>query len=85
MDEQRLDVWIERVRARGWVGSVCAILDMIEPLAPLAAQVLHVSHPISRIFARDFPLEILADALEAPNGVEILRKRLRDGESPSHD
>jgi len=79
MDEQQLDAWIERVRARGWVGSVCALLDVIEPLAPLAAQILHVSHPVSRVLVRDFPLEVLADVLEAPGGVDGLRKRLREG------
>jgi len=79
MDEQRLDAWIERVRARGWVGSVCALLDVIEPLAPLAAQILHVGHPMSRVFVHDFPLEALADVLESPGGVDDLRKRLREG------
>ncbi len=79
MDEQRLDAWIERIRTRGWVGSVCALLDVIEPLAPLAAQMLHVSHPVSRVLVRDFPLEILADVLESPGGVDGLRKRLREG------
>lgn len=79
MDEQRLDTWVERVRSRGWSGTVCAVLDMIEPLAPLAAQLLHVSHPVSRILAQDFPVDALADMLETQGGVDELRKRLRDG------
>ena len=79
MDEHRLDAWVVRIRARGWHGTLCAVLDMIEPLAPLAAQLLHIGHPVSRLIARDFPLEAVADALETPDGLETLRKRLRDG------
>jgi hypothetical protein len=78
MDEQQLDAWVGQIRARGWVGVICTVLDMIEPIAPLAAQLLYVGHPVSRIIARDFPLEALADALETADGVSKLRKRLRD-------
>jgi hypothetical protein len=76
MDDQQLTDWVERVRARGWTDTVCAMLDALEPLAPLAAQLLHVGHPVSRTLWREFPLHQLADVLETPGGVEALRKRL---------
>ncbi|MCU0464565.1 MAG: hypothetical protein MUF38_08325 [Anaerolineae bacterium] len=79
MDEKSLDAWVERVRARGWAGMVSAALGMVGPLAPLAAQLLHVGQPVARVLASGFPLGALADALEEPGGVEALRKRLEDG------
>ncbi|MCU0475068.1 MAG: hypothetical protein MUC99_02970 [Anaerolineae bacterium] len=78
MDEQQLDAWVQRVRGRGWAKTVCALLDALEPLAPVAAQLLHVGQPVSRWVVRDFPATALADALETPEGVERLRARLRE-------
>lgn len=68
---------MQRVRARGWAKTVCALLDALEPLAPLAAQLLHVGQPVSRVLLREFPATALADALETPEGVARLRERLR--------
>lgn len=77
MDENEL---LNEIRARGWGDALSTALDVLEPLGPLGAQVLWVAQPAARLVGGwgDL-LGALAQALEAPGGVERLRQAL-DGE-----
>lgn len=69
--------WVEAVRARGWQHAASTVLDVLEPLGPLGAQVLWVAQPAARLVGGwNDALGTLALALEAPGGIERLRRAL---------
>ena len=77
--------WIGKIKARGWGDALSTALDILEPFGPLGAQLLWVAQPAAHwIGGWGEPLGALAQALEAPDGVERLRAML-DDEHEDHD
>ena len=70
--------WPERLKARGWSGPVSALLDALEPIGPLLAQGCYVLEPVASLFGGRNALREAAQALESAEGIEALRKRLRE-------
>lgn len=68
--------WLERLKARGWAGPLAALLDALEPIAPLAAQLCYLAEPAAWIVGGREPLREVAQSLETPGGIEALRQRL---------
>lgn len=52
------------------------ILDVIEPIAPLVAQGLHVLQPFARLFNVGERCATWAETLETADGVNTLRQQL---------
>ena len=70
--------WVQRAKTRGLGGTLGTILDALEPLGPLGAQVLWVIQPAMGLFgARDMVREI-AEALEEPGGIDRIRQQLEE-------
>lgn len=68
--------WIGQIKARGLAVPVRVLLDMLEPLGPLGAQVLWAAQPVSGLLGAADAVERLAKALEEPGGIEQIRQRL---------
>ena len=79
------EAWIQAVRARGWENAVSVALDVLQPLGPLGAQVLWFAQPAARLFGGAEALGALALVLEAPDGIERLRRALDDHENDQLD
>ena len=73
--------WVEAVRLRGWTGAARMLLDVLEPVGPLGAQVLWVFQPLSGVFGWQRAVAEIARALEQPGGVETLRRQLEPEDS----
>ena len=74
--------WIEKIRARGWGDALSTALDILEPLGPLGAQLLWVAQPAAHwIGGWGDSLGELAQALEAPDGIERLREMLEQDDN----
>ncbi|MBI1258767.1 MAG: hypothetical protein GC204_14960 [Chloroflexi bacterium] len=74
--------WVEKIRARGWGDAFSTALDVLEPLGPLGAQLLWVAQPVAHwIGGWGDSLGELAQALEAPDGIERLRALLEADEN----
>ena len=73
--DEKMD-WIIRAKNRGFDGALTLLLDALAPLGPLGAQILWVMQPLSGWFGWDDAIGGLAEALEAPDGIERLRQRL---------
>ncbi len=71
--------WVAEVKARGWARAISLLLDAVEPLGALGAQVLYVAQPAMSVFGLGETIRGLASALETPQGIESLRAAL---ESP---
>jgi hypothetical protein len=54
------------------------MLDAIEPIAPLAAQMLWVVQPVAGIFGGRRAIGDLADILDSRDGVNHLRQQLNE-------
>lgn len=76
MDEERLRLWIQDLKARGLGGAARTALDAMGALGPLAAQFLYVGQPVLRLFSERAPLVELAETLEQPGGPARLRQLL---------
>jgi hypothetical protein len=70
--------WVSAIKARGWTNAALTLLDALEPLGALGAQVLFVAQPIAGAFGARESLRALADALETPHGIAALRAALED-------
>ena len=78
-DDQRDDLsWLRSWKKRGWDEWMLAGLDAFEPLAPLGAQILRVAQPIVGGWVNPGRLEMLARALETPEGIARIRHYLHD-------
>jgi hypothetical protein len=73
---QRLARWSRRLRAAHLDGLVGALLEAVEPLGPLGAQVLWVAQPTLGLWVPRDEIATLAQRLEAPGGVAWLREQL---------
>jgi len=74
--EEPTNDWIEEIKARGLDGAVLTALDLLAPLGAIAAQLLHVVHPASRLVNWQSHVAQLADLLENPEAIDALRRRL---------
>ena len=66
------------MKARGLGDALSTALDVLEPLGPLGAQALWFAQPVLGFMVARETLDNLAEALEAPGGVERLRQMLED-------
>jgi len=76
MEDERLRVWINSLKARGLESVARTALDALGALGPLAAQAIYVGQPLLRVLGRNIPLDDLAEILEQPGGVDRLRQWL---------
>jgi hypothetical protein len=70
--------WIQQVKAHGLTVPLRVLLDVLEPLGPVGAQVLYVAQPAASLWGGGQALGHIAAALEQPDGVEQLRQLLDD-------
>lgn len=75
-DKEKNDAWVQWAKAHGWGPLLSAVLDAFEPLGPLGAQLLWTAQPALRLFGADASVTALAQALEAPEGIDALRAQL---------
>ncbi len=75
--------WIIAARERGWGDVMESALEMVEPVAPVLAQLLWVVQPTAALFGSTDELTQFAEALETPEGVAALREQLQDEEPDS--
>lgn len=77
--------WIKQIKARGLGGAFGVLLDIIEPLGPLGAQILWVAQPALRVFGAGETLDHMAQVLEEPGGIERIRSLLNDVNDTNDD
>ncbi len=70
--------WIAHVRTNGWGAPVHLLLDVLEPLGPLGAQVMWVLQPALGVFVQRETLQHIAQTLEDPAAMQALRQQLDD-------
>ncbi len=70
--------WIEQVKSRNLGDAVGLILDILEPIGPISAQILWVIQPVSGLFGWHDAVGDIAKALEEPGGIDQLRHELKD-------
>jgi hypothetical protein len=68
--------WIKQIKARGLAYPLRVLLDVLEPLGPLGAQMLYIAQPASRVLGASDGVRQLAEMLEQPGGIERLRQLL---------
>ncbi len=73
--------WIAQIKARGLQNALVLVLDALEPVGPLGAQVLWVLQPVSGLFGWHHAVKDIATALEEPGGITSLRQQLEDDNS----
>ena len=73
--------WLENIKARGMGDTLITVLDVLEPIGPLGAQVLWLAQPLLGVFGWHKVTGEIANALEEPGGVENLRQRLHNNET----
>lgn len=73
--------WIEQIKAQGMAEPLKILLDAIEPIAPLAAQMLYVMQPALGALGMHDAAGELARAFDEPDGIDALRQQLRNDES----
>lgn len=84
MKDQRQPDWIHQARARGLTGALHIALDALEPLGLFGAQLLWMMQPVMGLFGARAAVQNIAEALEAPGGIERLRQQLDDTEAEGH-
>jgi hypothetical protein len=67
---------VQQLKANGWESSAVFVLDVLEPLGPLGAQVLWVLQPALGAFVPRDVLGDLATVLEDPDETADLRRQL---------
>ncbi|MBK8024558.1 MAG: hypothetical protein IPK19_24800 [Chloroflexi bacterium] len=74
--------FIERIRRAGWGDTFLTVLDVIEPVGIVGAQMLYVIQPVARLIGdRHGDVSALARLLETPEGVATLRQMLASDRS----
>ena len=68
--------WIKQAKLRGLANPLRVLLDVLEPLGPLGAQMLYIAQPASRVLGMSDGVRQLAETLEEPGGIERLRQLL---------
>jgi hypothetical protein len=70
--------WVEAAKTRGLDDALGVALDALEPLGPLGAQLLWVLQPALGLFIARATVSDIAQALEAPGGIERIREQLEE-------
>lgn len=78
MDEHDIDSWVDMIKTRGLSNSLRIILDVLEPLGIIGAQLLYVAQPIAGLFRLGNHVGNIAQLLEEPDGIDRIRARLDD-------
>ncbi|GAB1420676.1 hypothetical protein MASR2M15_07870 [Anaerolineales bacterium] len=73
--------WLEALNSRGWSHTAQSVLDIIEPVAPVLAQMLWISQPMGGIFGKGQLLADIAHLLESKEGISEIRSHLIEGEN----
>jgi len=84
-DPSLLPDWLHKAKARGWSGTLLTLLDVLEPAAPLIAQMLYVSTPAAGLFGQRRAWMQLAQALEEAEGLSALRAALGQPPDPNQE
>lgn len=71
---------IGAARERGWGGGLLALLDLLEPLGIVGAQVLYAAAPTLGLIGARGGAESLARLCEIPGGIAHLREQLEPDE-----
>ena len=73
--------WQQRADQAGLGGVSRAVVEALQPLAPLAAQLLWVAQPTFGLLGRGAAIGVLAEMLEHPvgSGAELFENRKRRG------
>jgi hypothetical protein len=78
MDKKVKPDWLKKVKARGWSGAMQTVLDVLEPVGPLASQFLWTMQPMAGLFKADDVVRDLANAFDTEAGMEMLRQALEE-------
>ncbi|NDJ76284.1 MAG: hypothetical protein GYB65_08485 [Chloroflexi bacterium] len=76
----RLAQWSERLRAWRMQSLVGALLEALEPLGPLGAQVLWIAQPTLGLLLPRDEIGSLARLLDRPDGMAWVREQLLEQE-----
>lgn len=76
MDDERLRLWVDSLKAHGFGSTARTMLDALGALGPLAAQALYAGQPLLRLFSDSVPFDDLAETIEQPDGLARLRQWL---------
>ena len=71
---------IDKIKRLGGAPFAAILLDVVQPIAPVLAQGLYAAQPLAGLWNGANALGELAQLLEAPDGIEELRRRLADDE-----
>ena len=74
----QLAPYISSAKARGQAPFLLALLDALEPLAPILASSLLIAQPLLPGSRRGGALSALAELLDEPDGCQALRQALAD-------
>lgn len=72
--------WIADAKARGYAPALHTLLEVLDPISPIAAQMMWVLQPMGRVVGVHNVLGSLAQALESPDELAALRRQLRKHE-----
>lgn len=78
MNDNDTPDWIDNLKARGLGGPLHIALDVLEPLGPLGAQLMWLTQPVLGLVVNTKTVNEIAEALETPDGIENLRRRLEE-------
>lgn len=84
-DPSLLPDWLHKAKARGWSETLLTLLDVLEPAAPLIAQMLYISTPAAGLFGQRRAWMQLAQALEEAEGLSALRAALGQPPNPNQE
>src|SRR3990172_9447306 len=74
-DEERVGLWVSRLRRWGVGDLVPLAVDVLRPFTFLGAQALHLFAPVLTTFASPVEIGGLADLLESPEALDRLSER----------
>ncbi len=78
-EEEVMARWAARLRRLGLADLSLLALDGLRPLGALAGQLLWAAQPTLGLFVDSGEIGTLAEVLERPEGVDMLRRKLDDG------
>ncbi len=74
--QRRIAGWSARLRALGLDGLAGSLIDAVEPLGPLGAQLLWIAQPAASLFVAPDEIDGMARLLDDPAGIAWLRSEL---------
>lgn len=83
MLDETTNEWIKQAKARGLGQAIGTLLDVLEPIGPLGAQLLWLVQPVTGIFGWHHAVGQLAESLEEPGGIEPIRRALTEEDTQS--